>query len=82
MGSNPTGASKIRTIMNNVLKKIQKDTRLKMGKYDNEKNRLYNMCQMSILTLEALWEDIVKNNLQHEQFTLDWLDKINEISIR
>lgn len=51
--------------MNDVLKKIQKETGLKMGKYDNEQNRLYNMCQMSILMLENIWKDIIANNLQN-----------------
>lgn len=68
--------------MNNVLKRIQKDTGLKMGKYDNEQNRLYNMCQMSILMLENIWKDIIENNLQNSQMCLNWLDKINEISTR
>lgn len=53
-----------------------------MGKYDNEKNRLYHMCKSSILMLEYLWKDIVENNLQDSQFVLNWLDSINEISIR
>lgn len=68
--------------MNDVLKKIQKETGVKMGKYNNEQNRLYNMCKMSILMLEGIWKDIVENNLQDSQFCLDWLDSINEISIR
>lgn len=53
-----------------------------MSKYDNEHNRLYNACQLSILMLENIWKDIESNNLQNSQFCLDWLDKINEISIR
>lgn len=68
--------------MNDVLKKIQKETGIKMGKYDNEQNRIYHMCQMSILMLDGIWKDIVENNLQNSQMCLDWLDKINEISIR
>lgn len=68
--------------MNDALKKIQKETGLKMGKYDNEKNRLYNMCKMSIIMLESIWKDINENNLQDSQMCLDWLDSINEISIR
>lgn len=68
--------------MNDALKKIQKETGVKMGKYDNEHNRLYNTCKMSILMLENIWKDIQANNLQDSQFVLDWLDSINEISIR
>lgn len=68
--------------MNDELKKIQKETGVKMGKYDNEQNRLYNMCKMSILMLEDIWKAIETNNLQDSQMCLSWLDKINEISVR
>lgn len=50
--------------------------------YVNEKNKLYNMCQASIHVLEELWRMIEKANMKDEQFVLDWLDKVNEISIR
>lgn len=68
--------------MNNTLKKIQKETGIKMGQFDNEKSRLYSACQLSIRMLENIWKDITTNNLQNDQFCLDWLDAINEISIR
>ena len=69
-------------VMNDVLKNLQKNTGLKTGKYDNEKNRLYNMCQMSILMLETLWKQLEEAKMTNEQFCLDWLDAINEISVR
>lgn len=50
--------------------------------YPNEKNRLYNMCQLSIKMLNELMKQIEKEGLQNEQFVLDWLDKINEISVK
>lgn len=50
--------------------------------YANEKNRLWNMCQLSIGMLEELMRQIEKAKLQNEQFVLDWLDKINEISVK
>jgi hypothetical protein len=68
--------------MNKTLQDIQKTTGIKQGKYDNEKNRLYNMCQMSIQMLDELWNQIEKADMINEQFCLDWLDKINEISVR
>lgn len=68
--------------MNDVLKKIQNKAGVKMGKYDNEHNRLYNACKMSIIMLENIWKDIQVNKLQNSQFVLDWLDSINEISVR
>ena len=68
--------------MNKELQKVQKLTGIKQGQYDNEKNRLYNMCKMSIQMLDELWNQIEKANMTNEQFCLDWLDSINEISIR
>lgn len=50
--------------------------------YANEKNRLWNMCQLSVGMLEELMKQIEQAKLQNEQFVLDWLDKINEISVR
>lgn len=51
-------------------------------KYDNEKNRLWNMCQISIKMLNELTRQIEKADLQNEQFVLDWLDELNEISVK
>lgn len=68
--------------MNNTLKKIQKETGVKMAQYDSEQNRIYNACKLSIIMLENIWKDIQSQNLQNSQMCLDWLDKINEISIR
>lgn len=50
--------------------------------YPNEKNKLYNMCQTSIHVLEEVWKMIEKAEMKNEQFVLNWLDKINEISVR
>lgn len=50
--------------------------------YDNEKHKLYLMCQMSIKMLEELASKIEEAKMQNEQFVLDWADKINELSIR
>ena len=32
--------------------------------------------------LNELWRMIEKEEMYNEQFVLDWLDKINEISVR
>lgn len=50
--------------------------------YPNEKNKLYTMCQASVHLLNELWRMIEKAEMTNEQFVLDWLDKINEISVR
>ena len=50
--------------------------------YPNEKNKLYSMCKASVHMLNELWRMIEKTEMQNEQFVLDWLDEINEISVR
>lgn len=50
--------------------------------YTNDKNRLWHMCQVSVSMLEELMRQIEKHGLQNEQFVLDWLDKINELSVK
>ena len=68
VGSNPTRATNNLNFMTMI--------------YANEKNRLYNMCRASIHILEEIWKMIEKEKMQNEQFILDWLDELNEISIR
>ena len=42
------------------------------------KQKLYD----SINQLESIWMEIEKKNLQNDQTVINWLDHINEISIR
>ena len=42
------------------------------------KQKLYD----SIKQLESIWMEIEKKNLQNDQTVINWLDHINEISIR
>lgn len=53
-----------------------------MKVYPNEKNYLYNLCDSSIHMINEIWRMIEKKEMYNEQFVLDWLDKLNEISIR
>lgn len=50
--------------------------------YDNAKNELYNLSKTLLLMVEQLVDRIEKENLQNEQFVLDFLDKLNELSIK
>lgn len=50
--------------------------------YDNEKNELYNLSKTLIVLVEQLLNRIEKENLQNEQFVLDFCDKLNELSIK
>lgn len=38
--------------------------------------------ESSIEAIEAIYKELKDSNLLNEQFVLDWLDKLNEISVR
>lgn len=40
------------------------------------------MIDASIEAIEAIYKELKDSNLLNEQFVLDWLDKLNEISVR
>lgn len=40
------------------------------------------MVDVSIEAIEAVYKELKDSNLLNEQFVLDWLDKLNEISVR
>lgn len=46
------------------------------------KEQLYEYMEMSILSLEYIYRRAIELKLENEQKFLDWLDKINEISVR
>ena len=46
------------------------------------KNQLIEYMEMSILSLEHIYRRALELNLENEQEFLDWLDKLNEISVR
>lgn len=40
------------------------------------------MIDASIEAIENIYKELKDSNLLNEQFVLDWLDKLNEISVR
>lgn len=68
--------------MNETLKKIQKETGIKQGQYDNEKNRLYNQGLTLLKMLNLYVKQVEDANMTDEQYFLNFLDSINEISVR
>lgn len=46
------------------------------------KEQLYEYMKMSILSLEHIYRRAIELRLEDEQEFLDWLDKLNEISVR
>lgn len=53
-----------------------------MRKYGNRKNQLYNACQSYLAMLDILIKQIEEEELTNEQFFLDFLDSINEYSVK
>lgn len=67
--------------MNELQKEIQKETGIKQGKYDNEKNRLYNQ-GLTLLKMVSIYvKQVELAKMTNEQFFLDWEDKLNELSV-
>lgn len=69
-------------IMNDVNKVMQKMTGIKQGKFDNDKNRLYNACQTILYITQNVIKEIENAGMTNEQFFIDFEDKLNELSIK
>lgn len=53
-----------------------------MGKYDNNKNRLFNYSKTLIYSLKMFIKEVEEFDMTNEQFFLDFLDQLNEISVK
>lgn len=69
-------------IMNDYLKRIQKETGIKMGKYDNDKNMFYHMSQACLKHVDMLIKKAEELELVNDQTFLSFLDKLNEYSVK
>lgn len=47
--------------------------------YANEKNRLWNLCQVSIRMIKELAKQIKNEKLVNENFVQEWIDKLYNI---
>lgn len=68
--------------MDKVQKQIQKETGIKMGKYDNEKNRLFHQGNVLLKMLDVYVKQIEYSKMTDEQFFIQFEDKLNELSIK
>ena len=68
--------------MNETLKKIQKLTGIKQGKFDNDKNRMYNACQTALMFVKSVVNEAERLNMTNEQFYIEFEDELNELSIK
>lgn len=64
------------------LKKLQKDTGIKMGQYDNIKNMLYHQGQILIKAVETYVKAVEEAEMTGEQFFITFEDILNEISVK
>lgn len=55
---------------------------LSAGRFPNNKNRVWTMCQVVIKLLLKTVEEAEKNNLTNEQFYLSFEDIINKASVK
>lgn len=53
-----------------------------MGIILKNQMEVYNLCDNSVQLLEIILKIVEENNLQNDQKILDWLDKINSISVK
>ena len=68
--------------MNKQVQKLQKNSGIKMGQYDNKKNQLYHQGQLLIQVISSYIKAIEEANMTNEQFFINFEDTINELSIK
>lgn len=68
--------------MNDYQKRIQKLTGIKQGKFDNDKNRMYNACQTALMMVKSVIMQAEALKMTDEQFFIDFEDELNELSIK
>lgn len=68
--------------MNIIQKSLQKMTGVKQGRFDSDKERLYSACKTLTFMLNSIVEEVEKAEMTNEQFFIDFLDTINEISVK
>lgn len=55
---------------------------IKSGRFPNDKNRIWTMCQVVIKLALMTVEEAEKSNLTNEQFYLAFEDILNKVSIK
>ena len=68
--------------MNELQKKIQKETGIKQGDYANEKNRLFHQGRTLLRMIEIYIGQVEFAEMTNEQFFIDFEDELNELSVK
>lgn len=67
------------------MKELTKDSLIKLlsaGRFPNEKNRVWTMCQVALKLCLQCVEEAEKSNLTNEQFYLAWENCLNKVSCK
>ena len=69
-----------------IMKKLDKIDYLKQlmtrGRFPNEKNRIWTMCQASLQMLMMTVIEAEKSNMVNEQFYIEFENAINQLSVK
>lgn len=65
--------------MKNRLAEVVK--KLKLGNFPNDKNRIFTLCQYALINVQMAYMAAQDAEMMDEQFVIDFLDKLNEISV-
>lgn len=66
-------------------KKLIKDhlvNLLSNGRFQNDKNRVWTMCQVTLKLVTQCIEEAEKNNLTDSEFFISWEDCLNNLSCK
>lgn len=67
------------------MKELTKDSLIKLlsaGRFPNEKNRVWTMCQVALKLCLQCVDEAEKSNLTNEQFYIAFEDCLNKVSVK
>lgn len=67
------------------MKELTKDNLIKLlstGRFPNDKNRIWTMCQVALKLCLQCVDEAEKSNLTNEQFYIAFEDCLNKISVK
>lgn len=68
--------------MNKIMQQVQKQYGIKLGKYDTDKNRLFNMGLLLLKSVEEYIKQVEDAELTDEQFFIDWEIDLSNLSTK
>lgn len=68
-----------------TMKDLTKDTLIKLfsaGRFPNNKNRIWTMCQVALQLATRCVDEAEKYDMTNEQFYIAWEDALNTLSVK